>query len=177
MAKKPKLVAPAPNVVPPPPEVVLTPFEILNNIWTRRKTNAQRVISDFRAAMAADPDDKITTIGDYIEWNAEKVFRAEAFLYLETRGMDGLLAEQSTAALGVWVVKERVEAAFERCINDLTGLHLGGGGEGPWRHNGSAALHNVNNLSKCDAKREALALYREMLEAIDAMDTSTAPAP
>jgi hypothetical protein len=103
--------------------------------------------------------------------------RAEAFLYLEARGMDEMLAEQATAPLGLFVVKERLEAAFERVINDLTGLSLGGGGEGPWRHNGSSALHNVNNLAKCDAKREALALYREMLEMIEEADESIPPAP
>jgi hypothetical protein len=176
MAKKPKLVAPAPKVALPEPEPELTPFERLAKIWLRRKTAAQKVLDDFRAAMVPDPEGKPTSIVHYIEWNTEKVMRAEAFLFLEVRGMDELLSELAPVEGGIWRAKERLETAFDKVINDLTGLNLGGGGEGPWRHNGSSALHNVNNLAKCDAKREALALFREMLEVIEELE-GTAPAP
>lgn len=176
MAKKPKLVAPAPKVTLPEPEPELTPFQKLAKIWLRRKTAAQKVLDDFRTAMLPDPEGKPTSIVHYIEWNTEKVMRAEAFLFLEMRGMDEMLADLSTAERGIWSAKERLEGAFEKVINDLTGLSLGGGGTGPWAHNGSSALHNVNNLAKCDAKREALATLREMLEVIEELE-GTAPAP
>lgn len=176
MAKKPKLVAPAPVIARAEPTPQLTPFERLSKIWLRKKTAAQKVLDDFRAAMLPDPSGKPTSIVAYIEWNTERLMRAEAFLYLETRGMDEMLAELAPVEGGLWTARDRLEEATGRAVNELTGLNFGGG-EGPWRHNSAGSLANINNLCKCDAKREALALYREMLEVIEEADESVPPAP
>ncbi len=156
--------APAPSAPPAPPAPPPTKIELLRYMWKRERDRQEEVLQDFRDSIAKPNDDgTMGSIVYHLEWKGEVVMLAEAFLYIEMRGMDALLTEH---AEDMNFIQERLEVKSADIIQDLTGGKFGGGGQGPWRHNSSGALANVNNMAKCDAKREVFRVLQNMLEVI-----------